>query len=111
MEIEIQRKGAVAILKPKGPLSRDDAEGLKAKLLESVGNQWGRVVLDASAVLYADSRGVEVLVEVSEALSQNGQVLKLCHANETIREILYLTGFTPLFEYYEDVNAAVRSFL
>jgi len=32
-------------------------------------------------------------------------------ARETVREILDLTELSPLFEHFEDVNTAVRSFL
>jgi hypothetical protein len=35
----------------------------------------------------------------------------MCGANDTLREVLQLTGLTASFEYYDDVNSAVRSFL
>ena len=71
----------------------------------------GRVVLDASAVAYVDSRGLEVLVEVGEAMSQGGQALKLCGANETLREVMELTETFGNFEHFADIQSAVRSFL
>ena len=71
----------------------------------------GRFVLDASALAYADSKGLETLVEVQEELARAGQSLKLCGLNETLREILDLTELAPRFENYNDVGSAVRSFL
>jgi len=38
-------------------------------------------------------------------------MLKLCASNKTLREVLNLTGLSPLFEHFDDVNTAVRSFL
>jgi anti-anti-sigma factor len=67
--------------------------------------------VDTSAVPYADSRGLEVLAELADELSGSGLTLKLCETNETMREVLDLTELASLFEYYEDMNAAVRSFL
>lgn len=111
MDIDSQYKGAVAVLKPKGAITRDEADALKECLLESVEANLGRVVLNASAIPFIDSRGLEVFVEASEKLAQSGKSLVLCGANETIREVLYLTDLMSLFEHYEDVNGAVRSFL
>jgi anti-anti-sigma factor len=62
-------------------------------------------------VPYVDSVGLESLVGATEELSASGRSLRLCGAGETLREVLELTGLSGRFEYYEDVNTAVRSFL
>ncbi len=111
MQIDQHQQGAVTVLRPKGALTLDDADRFKACLHDAVSKNLGRVVLDASGVPFVDSRGLEVFVEMSELLANSGQALKLCHANETLREVLYLADITALFEYYEDVSSAVRSFL
>lgn len=111
MEIQEQTKGAVKVLRPKGPLCMADADQFKRQTAEMAAAALGRIVIDASAMPYVDSRGLEVLADLSEELGQSGQALKLCAVNETIREVLELTELASLFEHYEDVNAAVRSFL
>ena len=99
------------MLKPQGALIRSDADQFRAKLDESRARSFGRIVVDASAIPYVDSAGLETLVDVTEALAESGHALKLCGLNETIREVLDLTGLVALFEYYEDITAAVRSYL
>ena len=111
MQINEQRQGAVTVLKPVGPLVQKDADQLKSRAMDVMRKSLGRFVIDASAIAYADSRGLEVLVELTEELGAGGQTLKISAANETLREVLELTELTPLFEYHEDVNSAVRSFL
>lgn len=111
MEITETTKGAVRVLKPKGPLAGPDAEQFKKKAEESARATMGRLVVDASGVAFVDSRGIEVLVELSEGLADSGQVLKLASVNETLREVLDLTDTAGAFESFEDVNSAVRSFL
>ena len=111
MEIQEERKGAVAVLRPVGPLVQSDAEQFKSCLLQVHADRLGRLVVNTSAVPYVDSRGLEVLVEAKEQMSQSGQPLKLCSVNETLREVLDLTETASLFEQYEDVTSAVRSFL
>lgn len=111
MEIQEQKQGAVTVLKPVGPLCADDADGFRSRCVEATTRTLGRFVVDASAVPYADSRGLEVLLALSESLGQAGQSLKLCAATDTVREALELTELSQLFEHYEDVPAGVRSFL
>ncbi len=111
MEIHEHQHGAVTVLRPDGPLNQADAELFKERLAMVLARSLGRVVLDMSEVPFVDSRGLEVLVDASDELANSGQVLKLCHVNETLREVLDLTGMGSHFEQYDEVNAAVRSFL
>ena len=106
------KQGAVTVLKPTGPLTQADATRIQEHGDEGAGEQpraiRGRHV---SAIPFVDSRGLEALVEVTEEMTKSGQTLKLCAPNKTVREVLNLTGSRPLFEHFEDVNTAVRSFL
>lgn len=111
MDITETTKGAVKVLRPRGPLVQADADEFKRRASGASQAALGRLVIDASGVPYIDSRGLEVLSELSDELSIAGQTLKLCTANETVREVLDLTDLWSHLEHYEDVNAAVRSFL
>jgi anti-sigma B factor antagonist len=111
MEIQEQRHGAVSVLKPVGPLTGTDAEQFKNCALLQASKALGRLVVDASAVPFLDSSGIECLIDVSDALFQGGRALKLCAATETVKETLDLTGFGHAFEFVDDVNSGVRSFL
>lgn len=111
MEILEDTKGAVRILKPRGPLAGTDAEGFMSRAREVLQSSLGRVVVDVSAVPFADSRGLEVLAELAEEMSQSGQTLRLCAVGETLREVFDLTELAGGFEVFDDVTGAVRSFL
>jgi len=111
MDFESQQVGAVAVFKPKGPVTGKDADQLKGLLLEAIESNLGRVVVDASDIAFVDSRGLEVFVEVSDELGHGGRALKLSNVSETLREVLAVTDLLPTFEHFEDVNSAVRSFL
>ena len=111
MEIQEQRHGAVTVLKPHGALIREETEQFREKLDAARSKSFGRIVIDISSVPYVDSGGLETLVEITEQLAQSGHALKLCGVNETVREVLDLTDLTSLFEYFEDINSAVRSYL
>lgn len=111
MEIQEQRQGAVTVLRPMGPLAQGDADEFRERFQDVLGRSLGRLAIDAGAMAYVDSRGLEVLLEASEELGQIGLGLRLCAVNETVREVLELTELADRFEFYEDVNGAVRSFL
>jgi len=111
MEIQQQAQGAVTVLKPVGPLVAADADVFRSRALDVAKAALGRLVLDASSIPYLDSRGIEVLLDVTDELSASGRVLKLCAPNGTVKEVLDLTGATESFEYFDDVTSAVRSFL
>ena len=111
MEIQEQTQGAITVLKPKGALTQDEAEAFGGRLAEVHRRSLGRFVLDFSAVPFIDSLGLEALLDASERLADSGQTLKLCAENETLREVLELTDLARLFEHFDEVNSAVRSFL
>lgn len=111
MEIVEQRHGAVTVIRPQGPLLQGDAVRFRQRLGDVAQRSLGRFVIDAGAIAYVDSQGLEVLVQASEELAAGGRVMRLCAATETLREVLELTGVGDKFEHYADVNAAIRSFL
>jgi len=111
MQIKEQRHGAVTVLAPQGALVQSDAVEFHQAAERVMTRSMGRFVIDMAATPYVDSEGLEAMLAVTEQLSQGGQMLKLCNACETVREILELTDLAPHFEHYADVNTAVRSFL
>jgi len=111
MVLKEQKCGAVTVLKPEGPLKGEDAEQFHKRVTELLSGSLGRCVVDATAIQFVDSQGLEALVDANEEVAQTGQSLKLCGVNETIRQVLELTELASQFEYFADVNAAVRSFL
>ena|SRR5687767_6180139 len=111
MEIHEQTQGAVTVIRPTGPLTQGDAEQFRANVLEVAARSAGRFVVDVSGIAFIDSNGVEALVDLTEKLGESGQALKLCAANDTLREVLELTGWSDAFDFFDDLNKGVRSFL
>jgi anti-anti-sigma factor len=111
MKIQEQRTGAVTILKPAGPLAGADVADFKTRALHALDVSLGRCVVDLSGVPFADSVGLECLLDLTESLTSSGQMLRMCGANKTLREVFALVGIAQQFEQFEDANMAVRSFL
>jgi len=111
MKIDSRQHGAVTVLKPIGPVTLDDAEALGSRLMQSIRESRGRLVLDSSEVSFFDSRGLEALADAGDELQRTGCLLSIAGIHTNVRESLVLTELDDLFEYFDDVNAAVRSFL
>jgi anti-anti-sigma factor len=111
MKLQTQQRGAVTVVRPDGPLVAADAEEFKQRLADEIHQNLGRVVLDASAVPFVDSKGLETLVDVTAELARSGKALKICSLSDTLAEVMELAGVASDFEYFDDVIGAVRSFL
>jgi len=111
MQIETERQGAVTVLTPRGPVVAEDADALRREGSKAITASMGRMVVNAAAVVYVDSKGIEALLDLADELADAGRVLKLCACNETVREVLEITETAAMFEHFEDVLSAVRSFL
>jgi anti-anti-sigma factor len=111
MNIEVTECGAVKVLKPLGALRGEDAARFHAKAVRLLDDSLGRCVVDASALSYVDSAGLTALLDASDRMAERGGSLRLCGVNATVREVLEVTGLAAHFDYFEDVNSAVRSCL
>ncbi len=111
MKIERNTIGTVDVITPFGPLVDQDSENFSKLLTDRVKKSNSRVVLAMGEVPYLDSRAIEGLLDASDALANRANNLKLASVTPLCREVLELTGVSERFAYFEDVQAAVRSFL
>ena len=103
--------GAVYVLRPEGPLKGPEAQQFRDRLVQIINASLGRCVVDASAIQFVDSKGLEAMADAADELAQTGQSLRLCGTTETVRQVLEVTELATRFELFADVNTAVRSFL
>src|SRR3990172_3112188 len=101
MDVEERRQGAVTVVRPKGPLTGKEAGDFLGRLVRGIRESQGRLVLYVSAVPLMDSQGLQTLVRANDQMSAIGQTLKLCGENETIRQVLELTGVAGQLEHFE----------
>ncbi len=111
MAIDTLQQGAVTVVRPSGPLSGDESVAFRTLAGEAFRASGGRFVADMTAVSFVDSQALEALADLSEQALKNGQSLKLCGENETVRQAMELTELIEQFEHFADSAAAVRSFL
>ncbi len=111
MKVEEQRVGTVDILAPVGALVDQDATSFSKMLLQRVKVPNPRVVVSLHEVPYMDSAAVEGLLDATDELAERATSLKLVRVPSASREILELTDVAGKFNFFENVQDAVRSFL
>ena len=111
MKIEHQTIGTVDVCKPVGALVDDDAGRFAEHLLARANRANGRFVISLQEVPYMDSQALEGLLDAADELHGRCGRLKLVSVTPTCREILEITGLSGQFQFFENIEDAVRSFL
>lgn len=111
MKIERHKIGTVEVCTPLDALADEGAAQFTETLQSCLNSPNPRLVIAMNEVGYMDSTALEGLVDAANDLNERSAQLKLSGVTPTCREILELTGLSGRFQFFEDVNDAVRSFL
>ncbi len=111
MKCESMRQGNVLTLTPCGLLAGADVDDVQAVLGSAVTESSTEIIIDASGIIFVDSKGLEMLLEAAEHVIQNGKTLKVAGANANLREVLEITELAPLFRFHETALEALEGCL
>ncbi len=96
MEINYTKSvDGVLTVMPHGRIDMMSAPEFDVRTKEVLTEDVKQVILDFSDVDYLSSLGLRVLLELQKSISQRG-TMKICNVNESIMEILELTGFVNI---------------
>src|SRR5215470_3878901 len=107
MEIQVERRAAVAVLAIAGSVDGATAPSLVASFREQVGSGCIRIVGDFSRVDYTSSAGLRALLETVKETRQRGGDLRLAAVQPDVLRVLDLAGFTGILKLYADIEEAV----
>lgn len=68
------------------------------------------IVIDLSKVKFMNSSGLGMLITAYTTLKNGGGIMKLAGATEKINSLLVITKLITIFENYDSVEEAVKSF-
>ena len=113
MALEIQGKQVegVTVLQLIGRVTLgEESNQLRTALKDVLSQGKTRLVLDLAEVSYIDSAGLGTLVAGFTSAQNQGANLKLANLTKRISEQLYITKLVTVFDVYETVDDAVKSF-
>jgi anti-sigma B factor antagonist len=111
MKLTDREVGGIVILEPKGKImGGPDASLLHDKLYECIQGDKKKVVIDLAGVEWMNSTGLGILIQGYTTLRKSDGQLKLARVTDKIRSLLTITKLSPIFDAYESVDEAIRSF-
>jgi anti-sigma B factor antagonist len=116
MEITHKRFNRVDLLTIEGRMDAASAPQLKQQIDSLFDQGRYRLVLDLAGLEYIASPGLRVLIEARKRARDwkltdlEGGDVRIANLPPRIKEVFDLTGFTSLFEIYNDTLEAVGSF-
>ena len=94
MKVEQERTGGKLTFRIQGEINAVTAPELKEALDGAFDDEVTELVFDVADVPYISSAGLRVLLETQTAINGREGSMEVRGVNETIMEILKLTGFT-----------------
>ena len=110
MEVSVEHRGDVALVRIAGSVDGLTAEGLQSSLSAQITGGAIRIVGDLSGVDYTSSAGLRALLATLKATRQLGGDFRLAAVQPAVLRVLEMSGFTSILKHYPDVDAAVDSF-
>jgi anti-sigma B factor antagonist len=87
-----------------------ETETVRLKLKALLDAGYHRIILNLGEVTYVDSVGLGTLISSYTSARNAGGNLKLLHLPRGVQQLLQITRLSTVFEIYEDLSVAVKSF-
>lgn len=110
MELSTTTIDAVTVIAVQGEVNAATAPELDKEIREQQAAGNYRLVIDLSQAGYISSAGMRVLLVGLKGCTRQGGDLRLAGLPEPVKEVFDMAGFSPLFELFDDVDAARASF-
>ena len=113
MALQIVEKqiDGVSVLDAVGRITLgEESNQVRIKIKEMLGKGKSQIVLDLAEVSYIDSVGLGTLVAGYTSAQNQGATLKLANLTKKFRELLNITKLVTIFDTYDSVDDAVKSF-
>lgn len=111
MKIKTTEKYEAVVLELKGNvMGGDDTKQFNEILHKLIDDGKTRVVLDLSGVKFMNSSGLGMLIGGLTTMKKAKGHLKLANVTEKIESLLIITKLIKIFESFDSVDKAVKSF-
>ncbi len=111
MKIKTTEKYEALVLELKGNvMGGDDTKQFNEILHKLIDEGKTKVVLDLGAVKFMNSSGLGMLIGGLTTMKKAEGHLKLANVTEKIESLLIITKLIKIFESYDSVDKAVKSF-
>jgi anti-sigma B factor antagonist len=111
MKLNVREEYNAVIFKIDGNIMGGPDEALfYDRLQELIKEDKKNVVVDLGGVEWINSRGLGILISGLTTMKNAGGMLKLARAANKVKSLLAMTKLITVFENYDTVDEAVKSF-
>lgn len=109
MQIATSREDAALVIAPSGRIDSAGADGLRSALETAASEAEKRVMVDFATVEYISSAGLRALLSGAKAVQTRGGGVVLCGLHLNVREVFDISGFSTVFDTFDDRGAAAAA--
>jgi anti-sigma B factor antagonist len=111
MKTKVLEKYNAVIVELKGDvLGGDDTKNFNELLHKLIDEGKKNVIVDLGEVKFMNSSGLGMLISGLTTMKRENGSLKLASITEKIESLLIITKLITIFEVYESIDEAVKSF-
>ena len=102
MDIQKERVGKVDVVTVNGRLDGIYSTAFANQVGELITGEHPKILIDFTDIDYVSSAGLRALLVLMKKATASGSVFALCGINAQVREVLDISGFTPMFTIHQD---------
>ncbi|MFH1189362.1 MAG: STAS domain-containing protein [Candidatus Omnitrophota bacterium] len=110
MLIQIESKDGLTICRIEGDININNAPELKKAFTGLIGSKPSKLIVNFSKVIYIDSSGLGVLVDLLKHVKLYGGRLKVTNLSSKIKSMFEIIKFDRIFDILADEGDAVAAF-
>lgn len=111
MKIKVSEKYEAVVIELKGNvMGGPEAQEFSDLLHKFLDEGKKHVVVDLASVKFMNSSGLGMLISGFTTMKNGGGALKLANATEKINSLLVITKLITIFENFDSIEEAVKSF-
>jgi anti-anti-sigma factor len=107
--VTLDASGPIPVARVAGEIDLANATRLRQELLGLATDEYDWLIVDLTAVSYADSSGIKVLFDLARDLRRRSQSLAVTvPASSPLRRLLKITNFQEVAPICDDVDIALE---
>jgi anti-sigma B factor antagonist len=110
MKISTREIDDIVVVDMEGRLDAQAAGYSNDEMVRLVKSDQKDILVNLEKLEFITSAGLRVLLLAAKLLQQSGGKLKLCSANQFVKDVLEMSGFTSLISLYATEDEAVAAF-
>jgi len=79
-------------------------------MLKLIGSDVVNIVVNCKELNYISSAGMGIIMGYLDEIREKGGDIKLCSVDQRVYEIFDLVGFTEIYDFLEDEEAAIGKY-